>query len=110
MALMTHRPAEFSAHMCRPGTDGASKYGSDFGISSGTAIADQKSSQSNTVQYRICLECTLPLKASEFRQGLECHCAPAEAEDEWLDIGFWEIAFILGLGIACMAVSFWSCF
>jgi len=117
MALMTHGPVERSAHMCRAGTGGTSKFGGDFGSSSGgrpesssQSIANSQSYESNAVRYRICLECALPLKTSELRQGLACHCVQEEVEDEWLDIGGWEITFILSLGIACMAVSFWSCF
>jgi hypothetical protein len=117
MALMTHRLVEFSTVTSRLDTDGPSKFGGDFCISSGDdrdgggpAITRQKSLDSNAVRHRVCLECALPLKTSEHQQGLECGCLQEETEDEWLNVGGWEIAFILGLGIACMAVSFWSCF
>ena len=118
MALMTFRPVGPSAFMSRrdfgeqPDFDGA------FGIShrgrlghNSPAIPDQVSSESNAAHYRICLECALPLKTSEQRQAVECRCLLDEdTKDDWLDIGGWEIALILGLAIACMAVSFWFCF
>lgn len=103
--------------MCRLGTGGAPTFGGDFDASYGdrpesssSTIAGQKSSEVNAAQYRICLECALPLNTYEHRQVLECRCVQEDIEDEWLDVGGWEITLILGLGIACMAVSFWFCF
>ena len=103
--------------MCRLGTGGAPKFGGYFGSSYGDrpesssqTIADQKSLAANAAQYHICLECALPLRFSEHGQCLKCRCMPEDIEDEWLDVGGWEIALLLGLGIACMAVSFWFCF
>ena len=103
--------------MCRLGTGGAPKFGGDFGTSysdhaenDSSVIATRKLLEATAAQYRICLECALPLRSSEHGQGLECRYMPEDIEDEWLDVGGWEIALLLGLGIACMAVSFWFCF
>jgi hypothetical protein len=117
MALMTHRPVRHRALKCRLGVGDASKCGGDVGIANDDcpksevpAIADQKLPENNAARYRICLECALPLNISEHRENLECCCVQDEVIDEWLDIGGWEIAFILGLALACMAVSYWFCF
>lgn len=109
MALVTHGSGEYSALIYRSGAHGAPKLGGDGPAGGGTAIVDRRSLESNTAQHHICPKCALPLKMSVHSQDLECSCMQDEFEDDWLDLGGWEIALVLVLGISCMAVSFWFC-
>ena len=112
MTLITPTPAGRSAFMCRLAPGGRPNTGtrSKRMENASTSIAGQAPTERHAAQYRICLECALPLRTSEQGQSLECRCVLAEAEDEWLDLNDWEFALIFALAISFMFAAFWLCF
>jgi len=117
MALTSLKSAGYSAFMGRLNAGGKPDFDSTFDMcrsgpiaNSRPVISDQAPLESNAARYRICLECSLPLRSSESTQALACHCMQyAEAKDDWLEINGWEIVFIFGLTVAFVAVSYWLC-
>jgi hypothetical protein len=117
MVLTTLKSAEYSAFMGRLNAGGKPDFDSTFDMchsgpvaNRSPVISDNAAAESNAARYRICLECSLPLRSSESMQALACHCVQyEEAKDDWLEINGWEIVFIFGLTVAFVAVSYWLC-
>jgi hypothetical protein len=114
MPLML-RPVGLSAFVGRSGDDNQAALGGAFRISLSGEPKDSEtdarrtSPEGNSTGYRMCLDCALPLKTSGHGQSLECHCIEDEETDhDWLEVGGWEIAFILSLVVACITITFWA--
>jgi hypothetical protein len=112
MALTALKPEGYAIGLSRPGANALPIFADSFKKNeSDDESSSTKTRSAGAVEagdaggYNICLECALPLRSTDPGRTLQCQCPQyEEVESDWLDVGGYEIAIAICVGLACLIV------